>query len=121
MKTSLFPNLIQQIVMFGRMWPRNLKQQKIVLLLQLIGSRAVIEGQFLSMLLHSQNLGLKVSGRIICTGGASKNIQILQVISDVFGVPVYVGVRHFAFKCNRNEKFSVIKWCLCFSKLGSSK
>jgi hypothetical protein len=53
--------------------------------------RAVIEGQFLSMLLHCQNLGLTVSRRIICTGGASKNIHILQVVSDVFGVPVFVG------------------------------
>jgi hypothetical protein len=59
------------------------------------------------MLLHSQNLGLKVSGRIICTGGASKNIHILQVVSDVFGVPVYVGVRHFVFKDNKSEKLDV--------------
>jgi xylulokinase len=59
--------------------------------------RAIIEGQFLSMLLHSQNLGLKVSGRVICTGGASKNKDILQVVSDVFGVPVFVGVNTLLF------------------------
>jgi len=44
------------------------------------------------MLLHCDKLGLKVANRIICTGGASQNKHILQVISDVFGVPVFIGV-----------------------------
>jgi len=51
--------------------------------------RAVVEGQFLSMLVHSENIGIKTS-RIIATGGASKNLHILQVMSDVFGVPVVI-------------------------------
>ena len=69
--------------------------------------RAVVEGQFLSMFAHSRQLGVHVS-RIIATGtiqqhihactlltnipigGASKNTAILQIMSDVFGAPVFV-------------------------------
>lgn len=51
--------------------------------------RAVVEGQFLSMRLHGENIGLKAS-RILATGGASANAQILKVMADVFGVPVFV-------------------------------
>jgi len=51
--------------------------------------RAVVEGQFLSMRLHGENIGLKAS-RILATGGASANAGILKVMADVFGVPVYV-------------------------------
>eukprot|EP00940_MAST-03C_sp_MAST-3C-sp2_P000950 g950.t1 len=50
--------------------------------------RAVLEGHFLSMRLHSENLGIKRPRRIIVAGGASQNDSIVQVISDVFGVPV---------------------------------
>lgn len=50
--------------------------------------RAVVEGQFLSMRLHSGNVGLKPV-QILATGGASANRSILQVMSDVFGVPVF--------------------------------
>jgi len=53
--------------------------------------RGIIESQVLSMLVHSQHIGLKVTDRILVTGGSSKNQDILQVLSDVFGVPVYVG------------------------------
>jgi xylulokinase len=52
--------------------------------------RAVVEGQFLSMRLHSGNVGIKPQ-RILATGGGSANKGILKVISQVFGVPVYVG------------------------------
>eukprot|EP01119_Soliformovum_irregulare_P022612 TRINITY_DN7786_c0_g1_i2.p1 TRINITY_DN7786_c0_g1~~TRINITY_DN7786_c0_g1_i2.p1 ORF type:complete len:530 (-),score=144.35 TRINITY_DN7786_c0_g1_i2:80-1450(-) len=51
--------------------------------------RAVIEGQFLSMWVHSRDIGMKTH-RIFATGGASNNRHILQVMSDVFGVPVFV-------------------------------
>jgi len=51
--------------------------------------RAVVEGQFLSMLLHSRAIGLHKASRIYATGGASRNRHILQVVSDVFGVPVF--------------------------------
>ena len=52
--------------------------------------RAVVEGQFLSMRLHGENIGLKASN-ILATGGASANTAILKVMADVFGVPVFVG------------------------------
>lgn len=52
--------------------------------------RALVEGQFLSMKLHSANIGIK-SRRILATGGGSRNIAILKVMSQVFGVPIYIG------------------------------
>jgi len=51
--------------------------------------RAVVEGQFLSMRLHGENIGLKAAS-ILATGGASANAGILKIMADVFGVPVYV-------------------------------
>jgi xylulokinase len=54
--------------------------------------RAIIEGQFLSMRLHSSNIGL-VPKKILATGGASVNKGIMQVLADVFGVEVMISVR----------------------------
>jgi xylulokinase len=53
-------------------------------------ARAVIEGMFLSMKLHGENIGI-VPRRILATGGGSRNTAILRVMSQVFGVPVFVG------------------------------
>jgi len=49
--------------------------------------RAVVEGQMMAMASHSSTItgGLK---RLIATGGASVNLAVLQVMADVFGVPV---------------------------------
>lgn len=52
--------------------------------------RAVVEGQFLSMRLHGGHIGLKPVS-ILATGGASSNEAIIRIMSDVFGVPVYIG------------------------------
>eukprot|EP01126_Amoeba_proteus_P062002 TRINITY_DN8378_c0_g1_i1.p1 TRINITY_DN8378_c0_g1~~TRINITY_DN8378_c0_g1_i1.p1 ORF type:complete len:262 (-),score=50.45 TRINITY_DN8378_c0_g1_i1:59-844(-) len=52
--------------------------------------RAVVESQFILMLIYSRALGFRVK-RILATGGGSKNFDILQILSDVFGVPVVVG------------------------------
>lgn len=52
--------------------------------------RAVVEGQFLSMKLHGGNIGIEPR-RILATGGGSQNPAILKVMSQVFGVPVFVG------------------------------
>lgn len=49
--------------------------------------RALLEGQFLNMRLHSEWMGVKV-GRIRLTGGASKNEGIAQLVADVFQAPV---------------------------------
>lgn len=51
--------------------------------------RAVVEGQYLSMRLHGNNIGL-VPQKILATGGASVNKSLLQVMANVFGTPVHV-------------------------------
>lgn len=56
-------------------------------------ARAVIEGQFLSMRIHGESVGLTGAKRLIATGGASANKAVLQVLSDVFGAPVYVSTQ----------------------------
>lgn len=52
--------------------------------------RAVLEGKFLAMRSFAQGIGMDPAEvkRIIATGGASANSSILQVLSDVFGIPV---------------------------------
>lgn len=51
--------------------------------------RAVVEGQFLSMRLHAERLGVKQPQRLIVVGGASSNACMLQVLADVFNTSVY--------------------------------
>jgi xylulokinase len=53
-----------------------------------VEARAVLEGQFLSMRLHSANVGIQPS-TILATGGASVDHSVLRVMADVFGVPVF--------------------------------
>jgi len=49
--------------------------------------RALLEGQFLNMRLHSQWMGVKTE-RIRLTGGAAKNDGIAQLVADIFQSPV---------------------------------
>jgi xylulokinase len=49
--------------------------------------RAVVEAQMMSMKLHSEWMG-SAPARIHVTGGASANPDILQIMADVFQVPV---------------------------------
>lgn len=49
--------------------------------------RALLEGQFLNMRLHSEWMGVKPT-RLLLTGGASKNDGIAQLAADVFQTPV---------------------------------
>ncbi|XP_067871235.1 xylulose kinase isoform X1 [Heterodontus francisci] len=53
--------------------------------------RAVIEGQMLAKRAYAEKLGFKVlkGTRVLATGGASSNPEILQVLADVFNAPVY--------------------------------
>ncbi|XP_013886013.1 xylulose kinase [Austrofundulus limnaeus] len=53
--------------------------------------RALVEGQFLSRRLHAERLGYCIisGSRVLATGGASANKDILQVLSDIFSAPVY--------------------------------
>jgi xylulokinase len=50
--------------------------------------RGVVEGQMLSMALHSQWMAVTIDV-IHATGGAATNREILQVMADVFGADVY--------------------------------
>ncbi|KAI8385009.1 uncharacterized protein BYT42DRAFT_564400 [Radiomyces spectabilis] len=51
---------------------------------------AILESQFFSMLLRVKYMmPLSKVRRILATGGASVNKNLLQVLSDVFGLPVY--------------------------------
>jgi len=54
-----------------------------------VEARAVLEGMALSMKLHSASIGIHSPSRIIATGGASANLAVLQVLSDVFGLDVF--------------------------------
>lgn len=49
--------------------------------------RALLEGQFLNMRLHSQWMGVRTE-RIRLTGGASKNHGIAQLAANIFQCPV---------------------------------
>ena len=49
--------------------------------------KAIIEAQFLSMRLHSEWISEKPK-EIYATGGASANINILQVAADIFQTPI---------------------------------
>ncbi|KAG8443549.1 hypothetical protein GDO86_012090, partial [Hymenochirus boettgeri] len=53
--------------------------------------RALIEGQFMAKRIHAERLGYKIKPetRILATGGASRNKDVLQVLSDVFNAPVF--------------------------------
>jgi len=50
--------------------------------------RAVVEGQMLSMAVHSSWATPRVT-KIHATGGAARNSEILQVMADVFDAPVH--------------------------------
>ncbi|CAI2348512.1 unnamed protein product [Caenorhabditis sp. 36 PRJEB53466] len=54
-------------------------------------ARAVFESQCLFKLLYTEKMGFKKcpSSRILVTGGASRNSTLLQMLADVFEMPVY--------------------------------
>jgi xylulokinase len=51
-------------------------------------ARAIVEGQMMSMRIHSAWMGVKAK-QILATGGASTNSAIVQVMADVFNCPVH--------------------------------
>ncbi|CAG2163458.1 unnamed protein product [Oppiella nova] len=57
--------------------------------------RACIEGQFLRLRVHAENLGYNIgpNTRVLATGGASANGTIIQALADVFNAPVIVQTR----------------------------
>lgn len=52
--------------------------------------RAIVEGQFMAKWAHAKKLGytLSPSSRVLATGGASKNLKILQASQLGFMVPL---------------------------------
>lgn len=69
----------------------NQLDQKVSSFSDEIEVRALIEGQVMRLCYHTKLMGLDIDNlnKILITGGASENKQILQVISDVFKKPVY--------------------------------
>ncbi|KAJ2947291.1 hypothetical protein O0L34_g17007 [Tuta absoluta] len=59
-------------------------------------ARALLEGQAIARRVHAEDMGFKLdeSSRIIATGGASVNKDLLQIFADVFNTPVYVQEQH---------------------------
>ncbi|KAI9256490.1 hypothetical protein BDA99DRAFT_466678 [Phascolomyces articulosus] len=51
--------------------------------------RAIVDSQFLSMRIRLQRMTTVESKRILATGGAAANTALLQVLSNVMGLPVY--------------------------------
>ncbi|CAH0752176.1 unnamed protein product [Diatraea saccharalis] len=59
-------------------------------------ARALLEGQALARRAHAAHLGLIIdsSSRVVATGGASVNKELLQIFADVFNAPVYIQEEH---------------------------
>ncbi|CAK1543815.1 unnamed protein product [Leptosia nina] len=59
-------------------------------------ARALLEGQAIARRVHAEDMGFKLdsSSRVIATGGASVNKELLQIFADVFHTPVYVQDKH---------------------------
>lgn len=51
-------------------------------------ARGVVESQFMNMRLYAGKLGLERARRIVVTGGASVNPNVLQILADVLGCDV---------------------------------
>ncbi|KAG8573328.1 hypothetical protein GDO81_012363 [Engystomops pustulosus] len=69
----------------------NAKNQKVSEFPQDVEVRALIEGQFMAKRIYAERLGYKIlpQTKILATGGASCNQDILQVLSDIFNAPVH--------------------------------
>ncbi|CAF2743576.1 unnamed protein product [Rotaria sp. Silwood2] len=58
-------------------------------------ARAVLEGQFLAKRLYLQRANIDLTNnvdRIVITGGASVNVDLVQILADIFGKPVYAAL-----------------------------
>lgn len=69
----------------------NSRDQRIQSLQPELEVRACVEGQFMRLYNNSEQLGFEPSkaNRILVTGGASINKAIIQVLADVFKLPVF--------------------------------
>lgn len=83
--------------------------------------RALIEGQFLSKRAHTERFGMPSPPiRIIATGGASANENILSLISAIFGCDVYT-VQRPGNTFNITNKLGItclrVEQSVCFHRL----
>lgn len=83
--------------------------------------RAAVEGQALSMRLHSRWVGTPTT-QLLLTGGASNNSSIAQIFADVFGAPVLrlavsdsaaLGAALRAAEAARGEKIDYLESLFC--------
>ncbi|KAG2194669.1 hypothetical protein INT46_005621 [Mucor plumbeus] len=51
--------------------------------------KAIVESQFMSMKIRLRRMGGDNVKRILASGGAAANPNILQILSNIFGLPVY--------------------------------
>ena len=81
--------------------------------------RGVVEGQMMAMANHSQPMTTGHTRRIVATGGASRNPEILRVMADVFGADVYptsggnsaaLGAALRAFHAHQRSLGNTIPW-----------
>ncbi|CAH2040183.1 unnamed protein product, partial [Iphiclides podalirius] len=59
-------------------------------------ARALLEGQAIARRAHAEDMHFRLepSSRVVATGGASVNKELLQIFADVFNTPVYVQEQH---------------------------
>lgn len=89
-----------------------------LILIQQCQVRALIEGQFLSKRAHAERFGMPSPPiRIIATGGASANENILSMISAIFGCDVYTVQRPGNSYYIRTSCSSFLAYSLIVGKL----
>ncbi|KAI9363198.1 hypothetical protein BD770DRAFT_424888 [Pilaira anomala] len=54
-----------------------------------VNVKAIVESQFMSMCIRLERMGGNTMKRLLASGGAAANKDILQLLSNVFGLPVY--------------------------------
>lgn len=54
-----------------------------------VNVKAIVESQFMSMCIRLERMGGNSMKRVLASGGAAANKDILQLLSNVFGLPVY--------------------------------
>lgn len=69
----------------------NKNNQRVASFAPEVEIRACLESQFMRLYYHVQELGCNLGQlkRVLVTGGASSNRDILQVIADIFRLPIY--------------------------------
>ncbi|XP_053605416.1 xylulose kinase [Plodia interpunctella] len=77
-------------------WVRDAGGRALQRLAPQFEARALLEGQAIARRAHAEDMGFRLdsSSRVIATGGAAVNKELLQIFADVFNTPVYVQNEH---------------------------